>query len=85
MNLPKMKRKNLQVENAPHKSDRAKLVKLADKIYNLRDLNLSTPKGWTAQRVEEYFEWAEKVTNGCKGVNDKLDQILVDLYAARKQ
>ena len=43
--LPKQQRKNLQVINAPHKSPEAKLVKLADKLYNLRDLNRCTPTG----------------------------------------
>uniref|UniRef100_A0A4X2KAS1 Guanosine-3',5'-bis(diphosphate) 3'-pyrophosphohydrolase MESH1 n=1 Tax=Vombatus ursinus TaxID=29139 RepID=A0A4X2KAS1_VOMUR len=43
--LPKLERKRLQVENASHSSQGAKLVKLADKLYNLRDLNRRTPKG----------------------------------------
>lgn len=43
--LPKQERKRLQVEHAPHRSHQAKLVKLADKLYNLRDLNRCTPKG----------------------------------------
>lgn len=43
--LPKLERKRLQVEHAPHRSQQAKLVKLADKLYNLRDLNRCTPKG----------------------------------------
>lgn len=43
--LPKAERKRLQVERAPVCSHRAKLVKLADKLYNLRDLNRCTPQG----------------------------------------
>lgn len=43
--LPKLERKRLQVEQAPHSSPGAKLVKLADKLYNLRDLNRCTPEG----------------------------------------
>ncbi|NXN90922.1 MESH1 pyrophosphohydrolase, partial [Rhinopomastus cyanomelas] len=43
--LPKPERKRLQVERAPGSSPRAKLVKLADKLYNLRDLNRCAPKG----------------------------------------
>jgi guanosine-3',5'-bis(diphosphate) 3'-pyrophosphohydrolase len=60
--LPKMERKRLQVVNAPHKSRKAKLIKLADKLYNLRDLSKTTPQGWTEQRVQEYYEWAAKVS-----------------------
>ncbi|TPX36526.1 hypothetical protein SmJEL517_g01379 [Synchytrium microbalum] len=62
--LPKEERKRLQVVNAPHKSLRAKQVKMADKIYNLRDLERCTPEGWSAERVSEYFKWAKKVTDG---------------------
>ena len=36
--LPKMERKRLQVVKAPSKTPQAKLVKLADKLHNLRDL-----------------------------------------------
>ncbi|KAJ3051716.1 Guanosine-3',5'-bis(diphosphate) 3'-pyrophosphohydrolase MESH1 [Rhizophlyctis rosea] len=79
--LPKMERKRLQIENAPHKSDKAKLVKMADKIYNLRDLQKEAPEGWTRERVEEYFVWAKKVTDGCKGVNGRLEAILAGIYA----
>lgn len=43
--LPKQERKRQQVEHAPHCSCQAKLVKLADKLYNLRDLNRCTPVG----------------------------------------
>lgn len=43
--LPKQERKLQQVEHALHCSHQAKLVKLADKLYNLRDLNRCTPEG----------------------------------------
>ncbi|KAJ3380968.1 Guanosine-3',5'-bis(diphosphate) 3'-pyrophosphohydrolase MESH1 [Entophlyctis sp. JEL0112] len=44
--LDKAERKRLQIETAPSKSKEAKLVKLADKIYNLRDLSREAPVGW---------------------------------------
>lgn len=47
--------------NAGHKSYKARLIKLADKLYNLRDLSQTTPVGWSEARVQEYFEWASKV------------------------
>ena len=78
--LSKLERKRLQVVNAPHKSFEAKLVKLADKLYNLRDLLRQTPIGWNEQRVQEYFEWAAQVIAGLKGSNkqieDELDRVL---------
>ncbi|KAH8404747.1 hypothetical protein KR215_012214, partial [Drosophila sulfurigaster] len=45
--LEKMERKRLQIVNAPKASRRAKLIKLADKLDNLRDLQVNTPTGWT--------------------------------------
>ena len=78
--LAKLECKRLQIENAPHKSPEAKLVKLADKLYNLRDLQRCTPKGWTAERVQEYFEWAARVIKGLRGTNEKLERKLDELF-----
>ena len=40
---------------------KAKLVKLADKLYNIRDLERATPQGWSQERKQQYFVWAAKV------------------------
>ncbi|GAA6219024.1 guanosine-3',5'-bis(diphosphate) 3'-pyrophosphohydrolase MESH1 [Lates japonicus] len=82
-NLPKQERKRLQVEHAPHCSYQAKLVKLADKLYNLRDLNRCTPVGWTPERVQEYFVWACEVVKGLKGTNSALEEKLEELFRQR--
>ena len=71
--LVKAERKRLQVENAPHKSDRATQLKIADKICNVRDLDADSPEGWTRDRKLEYLDWAERVVAGCRGINSKLD------------
>ncbi len=42
----KDERKRLQVEHASTISQRAKLIKLADKICNLRDIATVPPAGW---------------------------------------
>lgn len=81
--LPKMERKRLQIEHAKTISPKAKLVKLADKLYNLRDLQRCTPQGWTAERVSEYFIWAKKVVDNLRGTNCKLECLLDDIF--RKQ
>jgi guanosine-3',5'-bis(diphosphate) 3'-pyrophosphohydrolase len=66
--LPKMERKQFQVDNFANLSNKvklfcangivcvlltlcvlfyqAKLVRLADKLYNLRDMTRATPRGW---------------------------------------
>ncbi|MBN3316877.1 MESH1 pyrophosphohydrolase, partial [Atractosteus spatula] len=81
--LPKQERKRLQVEHAPHCSHQAKLVKLADKLYNLRDLNRCTPSGWTAERVQEYFLWAAEVVKRLRGTNIALEDKLQQLFRER--
>src|SRR4051812_11608453 len=57
--LKKAERKRLQVETAPSKSDRAKMLKIADKIANVRSMALSPPSNWDEARKREYFEWAK--------------------------
>ncbi|XP_069031158.1 guanosine-3',5'-bis(diphosphate) 3'-pyrophosphohydrolase MESH1 [Embiotoca jacksoni] len=81
--LAKEERKRVQVEHAPHCSRQAKLVKMADKLYNLRDLNRCTPVGWTAERVQEYFVWASEVVKGLKGTNPVLEEKLGELFKQR--
>ncbi|CAG8810220.1 16241_t:CDS:2, partial [Cetraspora pellucida] len=78
--LQTAERKRLQIEHTPHISDKAKLVKLADKLYNLRDMQRSVPVNWSKDRVQEYFVWSKKVTDGAKGINQLLDDQLEDLY-----
>lgn len=82
-NLPKLDRKQKQIEHAPHASYKAKLVKLADKLYNLRDLNRCTPGGWTEARVTEYFLWAKKVVDGLRGTNQSMEESLDQLFKMR--
>ncbi|GMR39823.1 hypothetical protein PMAYCL1PPCAC_10018, partial [Pristionchus mayeri] len=77
--LPKAERKALQVKNAPKSSAKAKLVKLADKLYNLRDIERSAPVGWDERRVKEYFQWSKEVVAGCKGTNERLETTLDDI------
>ncbi|XP_028823899.1 guanosine-3',5'-bis(diphosphate) 3'-pyrophosphohydrolase MESH1 [Denticeps clupeoides] len=81
--LAKAERKRLQVEHAPHCSRQAKLVKLADKLHNLRDLNRCTPAGWTPERVQQYFEWAARVVKGLRGTNQPVEEQLDQLFKQR--
>lgn len=71
--LPKQERKRLQVEHTPHLSDRAKQIKVADKTCNVRDIGSKPPADWDESRRSEYFDWAEAVVAGCRGVNKGLE------------
>ena len=61
--LPKAERKLRQVEHAAHLSAKARSVKLADKIANLRDVADSPPVNWSLARRREYFDWAKQVVD----------------------
>ncbi len=78
--LPKETRKALQVSKAPHKSDAAKQLKLADKISNLRAIMHSPPRTWDHARRCEYIGWAGRVAAGLKGVNPGLDALFEATY-----
>ncbi|POY71260.1 hypothetical protein BMF94_5572 [Rhodotorula taiwanensis] len=80
--LNKAQRKQAQIDSAPHKSDAAKHVKLADKLSNLRDLMSpeGRPAGWSFTRIQEYFVWAKRVTDACRDVNPGLGDELEKIY-----
>lgn len=78
--LPKMDRKRLQIVHAATSSHKAKLVKLADKLYNLRDLQRCLPEEWTDQRRVDYFKWAKQVVDNLKGTNENLERELYSIF-----
>ena len=71
--LEKQERKRLQVEHAHKKSQRAKILKLADKTSNLRAIAASPPPEWSVKRRLEYVDWARKVSTGLTGVSKWLE------------
>ena len=71
--LDKATRKRKQVESASKKSDRAKLIKLADKTSNLRAITASPSPSWSVQRRLQYVSWAREVVAGLQGVNEWLE------------
>jgi guanosine-3',5'-bis(diphosphate) 3'-pyrophosphohydrolase len=82
--LEKHERKRLQVVNAEKKSDRAKMLKLADKASNLRAI-VASPPDWPVERKLEYAAWAESVAVGLRGVNERLEQELDAAIAALRE
>ena len=84
-NLPKADRKRLQIERAPNISREAKLVKLADKLVNLRDVADHPPAKWDLARRQEYFDWAKQVIDGLRGAHPSLEAAFDAAYARRPQ
>jgi GTP diphosphokinase / guanosine-3',5'-bis(diphosphate) 3'-diphosphatase len=81
--LKKGTRKRMQVEHAASASYEAKLVKLADKTCNLRDVNARPPATWDLARRREYFDWAKEVVDRLRGVHAGLEAAFDAAYARR--
>ena len=81
--LEKAERKRLQIEHAPRLSRAAMLVKLADKIANLRDVADHPPASWPLARRQEYFEWAKQVVDGLRGTHPRLEAAFDAAYARK--
>jgi GTP diphosphokinase / guanosine-3',5'-bis(diphosphate) 3'-diphosphatase len=81
--LPKAERKLRQVEHAAHLSAKARLVKLADKIANLRDVADSPPVNWSLARRQEYFDWAKQVVDQIPEPPPGLLSLFIAIYGRR--
>jgi guanosine-3',5'-bis(diphosphate) 3'-pyrophosphohydrolase len=81
--LSKAERKQLQIEHAATISRRAKVVKLADKICNLRDIANSPPADWSLERKQAYFDWAKSVVDALRGVHPALEHLFDEAYKLR--
>ncbi len=81
--LPKAERKRLQVEHAGQVSHAARLVKLADKICNLRDVADNPPVDWDLARCQAYFDWASEVVGQIRGTHERLEAIFDEAFARR--
>jgi (p)ppGpp synthase/HD superfamily hydrolase len=83
--LPKDERKRRQIETASKKSREAKLIKLADKISNLRTIAVSPAADWSVERRLEYIEWAKAVVAGLRGTSPWLEQRFDEAVAAAER
>ena len=81
--LPKAERKLRQVEHAAHLSAKARSVKLADKIANLRDVADSPPVNWSLARRQEYFDWAKQVVDQITDPPPYLLSLFMAIYDRR--
>jgi guanosine-3',5'-bis(diphosphate) 3'-pyrophosphohydrolase len=73
--LPKADRKALQILKARDCSERARLVRLADKIANVRDVTHNPPAHWPLERRQHYLLWAGEVVGSLRGVHAVLESL----------
>ncbi len=81
MSLPKHERRQRQVTDAPKKSPSAKLIKIADKISNVRARIFHNPNDAQRTELADYVAWAEQVVAGCRGCNAALDAMFDETVA----
>lgn len=72
--LPSERRKAAQVERSTRLSMEARLIKLADKLCNVRDLSHAPPMTWSDERKRRYVAWADSVVGHCRGLNSALEE-----------
>lgn len=80
--LSKVERKREQIRHAKHLSVEARLVKLADKLHNLRELTVLPPTSWGTRRVQGYFCWAHEVVAAMGEVDQRLLAGLAKIFKA---
>lgn len=80
--LPTAVRRRLQAEAICGRSDRAKVLRLADKTSNLRSLAADPPSNWSAPRRAEYRAFTQAVAEGCRGVCPMLEAQFDEALAA---
>ena len=81
--LPKEERKRRQVAGAATLSPGARLVKLADKTCNLRDVADRPPAHWDLARRREYFDWARAVIDGLRGSHARLESVFDEVFRGK--
>lgn len=74
MSLPKPERKARQIRLAGRYSAAARLVRLADKLANVRDVIAHPPAHWSLERRLRYLDWADEVVAALRGIHPFLEQ-----------
>jgi guanosine-3',5'-bis(diphosphate) 3'-pyrophosphohydrolase len=85
MTLAKSERRQRQITDAPKKSASAKLIKIADKVSNVRARIFANPSAAQREELADYVAWAEQVVTGCRGGNAMLDALFDEAVANARQ
>lgn len=66
-------RRQRQVDHAATSSERAKLIKIADKTSNVGELVDRPAKDETVKGMRKYLDWARAVVDACRGVDGDME------------
>ena len=66
--------------HAPSLCTEVKLIKLADKICNVKSVLDDPPYFWENHQRRDYLIWAKNVVQGLRGTNLPLEQMFDQLY-----
>ncbi|MFH4977081.1 hypothetical protein AB6A40_003790 [Gnathostoma spinigerum] len=78
----KDERRKQKIELAPHltrKAIQAKMIELANQLYNARDVERVNPVGWNSHKKKDFFKWTKEYVAKLKGSNDALEAALDDV------
>jgi guanosine-3',5'-bis(diphosphate) 3'-pyrophosphohydrolase len=79
--LPKPEQRRRQETGAHLLSYGARLIRIADKTANVRDLVDDPPSTWSVRLRREYLEWTRRVVDRVRGTNEGLERAYDDAYA----
>ena len=77
-------RKKRQVQNAKDLSDLARVIRIADKICNIRDI-MEYPLDWSLEKKLRYVKNSIEIVDQIKGTNSQLELILEREAAMARQ
>jgi guanosine-3',5'-bis(diphosphate) 3'-pyrophosphohydrolase len=83
--LPKAERKQKQIDNAPNLSRKARLIRIADKIYNCSEIRPDCPHEWSQEKKLAYLGWAETVVDKIRGTHAALERLFDETVEASRK
>jgi GTP diphosphokinase / guanosine-3',5'-bis(diphosphate) 3'-diphosphatase len=80
MTLTSQQRRVYELEKVASLSQKAKLVKIVDKLANIRDVSTMPPMGWTREKKQNYFDFALEIVNKIGSASPRLHEIFLRDY-----
>ena len=72
-NITRRERYRRQVEHAASLSLEARIIKIADKASNVRNLVKNAPEHWSRDKLSDYVQAAREVVDQIRGIHSELE------------